>query len=166
MEDRRDVLREGSASAPAAVTADREVADLKSLRGRLADQVDLLPAVVMREESEANWPPTSALARQKLAAMRERLARLQCKRPVDRSAVEDADIGSLVQGVGAMGKHVEFLQKFEVTGRTHDRILYACRHASHASGSRHKTGNFIQEFGMGFEGARRFRAARDRSSKI
>ena len=116
-EQRRDVLREGSASAPAAMRADRALANLKLLRARLLDQVALLPAIVSREESEANWPPTSALSRERLAAMRERLVQLQSKKKLDRSAAEDAELDFLVQGVGAMGQRVAFLAKFEANSR-------------------------------------------------
>ena len=116
-EHRRQRLLQGSARAPAAVSADCELAELKLYRARLVDQVELLPALVMREESEAAWPPTSALARDRLAAMRERLVQLQSKKKLDRSAAEDAELDSLVQGVGAMGQRVEFLEKFEANSR-------------------------------------------------
>ena len=116
-EHRRQVLREGPAKAAAAVSADREVADLKSLRARLLDQVALLPAIVSREESEANWPPTAALSRERLAAMRERLVQLQSKKKLDRSASEDFELDSLVQGIGTMRQRVAFLAKFEANSR-------------------------------------------------
>ena len=46
VEHRRQVLREGSANAAAAVRADRALANLKLLRARLLDQVvELLPAL-------------------------------------------------------------------------------------------------------------------------
>ncbi|MGC1324250.1 MAG: hypothetical protein WA850_00755, partial [Xanthobacteraceae bacterium] len=85
-------------------------------RARLVEQIELLPAIVSREESEANWPPTAALSRARLAAMRERLIQLQSKKKLDRSASEDFELDSLVQGVGAMGPRVEFLEVFEANG--------------------------------------------------
>ena len=116
-EHRRQVLLQGTAKAPAAVSADRELAELKLLRARLLDQVELLPAIVSREESEAACPPTAALARERLAAMRERLVQLQSKKKLDRSAADDSELNSLAQGVGAMGKHVAFLEKFEANSQ-------------------------------------------------
>lgn len=116
-EHRRQVLREGSANGAAAVRADRKLENLKLWRVRLLDQLDVLPAIVSREESEAAWPPTSALSRERLAAMRERLVQLKSKKKLDRSAAEDAELDSLVQGVGAMGQRVEFLEKFEASNR-------------------------------------------------
>ena len=116
-EHRRETLRTCPATAPAAVRADRELAELKLLRARLLDQVELLPALVMREESEAAFPPTAALSRERLAAMRERLVQLKSKRKLDRSASEDFELDFLVQGVGAMGQRVEFLEKFEASNR-------------------------------------------------
>ncbi len=116
-EHRRETLRARPATAPAAVSADRELAELKLYRARLVDQIELLPALVMREESEAAWPPTSALARERLAAMRERLVQLKSKKKLDRSAAEDAELVSLVPAVGAMGQRVAFLAKFEANSR-------------------------------------------------
>ena len=115
-EHRRQVLREGPADGAAAVRADRKLENLKLWRVRLLDQFDVLPAIVSREESEAAWPPTSALSRERLAAMRERLVQLKSKKKLDRSAAEDAELDSLVQGVGAMGQRVEFLEVFEANG--------------------------------------------------
>ena len=116
-EHRRQVLREGSANGAAAVRADGDVANLKLLRARIVNQIELLPPLVMREESEAAFPPTAALSRERLAAMRERLVQLKSKRKLDRSAAEDAELDSLVQGVGAMGQRVAFLAKFEANSR-------------------------------------------------
>ena len=116
-EHRREVLRDGPADGAPAVRADRKLENLKLSRARLLDQVALLPALVMREESEAAFPPTAALSRERLAAMRERLVHLKSKRKLDRSAAEDAELDSLVQGVGAMRQRVEFLEKFEVSNR-------------------------------------------------
>jgi hypothetical protein len=114
---RRKVLLDGSAKSAAAVSADRDLADLKLLRARLLDQIDLLPERVSQEESAAAWPPTAVLAREKLDQMRERLGRLRSIKRFDRSAVHDAEIDALIPGCGAMAKHVEFLETFERNSR-------------------------------------------------
>ncbi len=116
-EHRRQVLREGSATSAAADRADRELAGQKLQRSRLADQIELLPELVMREESEAAWPPTAALARNKLQEMKQRLVQLQSRKKLDRSAANDAELDALIPGCGAMSKHVEFLEKFEANSR-------------------------------------------------
>jgi hypothetical protein len=116
-EHRRQCLLQGSAKAPAAVSADRSLADLRLLKARLADQIELLPELVMREESEAAWPPTAALARKKLDEMKRRLGQLQSKKKLDRSAADDTELDMLVTGCGAMGQHVEFLERFERNSR-------------------------------------------------
>ena len=114
--ERRDVLREGSADGAPAVRADRALANLKLLRARIVDQIELLPALVMREESEASWPQTAARARTKLAEMQLRLRQLQAIKKINRSAADDALIDSLIPGCVAMAKHVSFLEVFEANG--------------------------------------------------
>jgi BMFP domain-containing protein YqiC len=116
-EHRRQCLLQGSAKAAAAVSADRSLADLKLWRARLADQIELLPPLVMREESEAAWPTTAAQARTKLQEMRARLVQLQSKKKLDRSAADDAEIDSLIPGCGAMTRHAEFLEQFEANSQ-------------------------------------------------
>jgi hypothetical protein len=117
VEHRRQTLLDGPATSAAAVSADRMVADLRFLKARLLDQIEWLPERVSQEESEAAWPPTAALAREKLDQMRERLGRLRSIKRFDRSAVHDAEIDSLIPGCGAMAKHVEFLTNFEANSR-------------------------------------------------
>lgn len=112
-EHRRQVLRDGPADGAPAVRADRALANLKLLRARLLDQIEFLPELVMREESEAAWPPTAALARKKLEEMKQRLVRLRSKKPLDLSATDQAEIDALVPGCVAMAKHVSFLEIFE-----------------------------------------------------
>ncbi len=114
---RRQTLLDGPAKSTAAVNADRELADLKLWRTRLADQIELLPALVTREESEAAWPPTAALARNKLQEMKQRLVQLQSRKKLDRSAANDAELDALIPGCSAMSKHVEFLETFERNSR-------------------------------------------------
>jgi len=116
-EQRRQVLLGGPAKSIAAVALDHDLAELKLLRARLADQVELLPELVMREESEAAWPPTAALAREKLDQMQQRLGRLKSRPRLDRSAADDTELDSLITGCGAMAKHVEFLENFERNSR-------------------------------------------------
>lgn len=112
-ERRREVLREGPADGAAAVRADRKLENLKLWRVRLLDQLDVLPAIVSREESETNWPQTAARARTKLAEMQLRLRQLQAIKKINRSAADDALIDSLIPGCVAMAKHVSFLEVFE-----------------------------------------------------
>jgi hypothetical protein len=116
-EHRRQCLLQGSAKSAAAIGADRELADLKLYRARLADQIELLPPLVMREKSEAAWPPTAALARKKLDEMKRRLGQLQSKKKLDRSAADDSEIDSLIPGCGAMARHAEFLEQFEANSQ-------------------------------------------------
>jgi hypothetical protein len=116
-ERRRQTLLDGPATSAAAVSADRKLVDLRSLKARLLDQIDLLPERVSQEESAAAWPPTAALARAKLEDMRQRLGRLKSRPRLGRSAADDAEQDSLVQGVGAMAARVEFLTKFEANSR-------------------------------------------------
>jgi hypothetical protein len=116
-EHRRQTLLDGSAKSAAAVSADRDLADLKLLRARLLDQIDLLPERVSQEESAAAWPPTAVLAREKLDQMRQRLGRLKSIKRLDRSAADDAELDALIPGCRAMSKHAEFLETFERNSR-------------------------------------------------
>jgi hypothetical protein len=116
-EHRQQILLDDSAKSPSAVSADRDLADLRSLKARLLDQIELLPTLVSQQESEAAWPPTAALAREKLGQMRERLGRLRSRPRLGRSASEDFEQDALITGCGAMAAHVEFLTKFEANTR-------------------------------------------------
>jgi hypothetical protein len=114
---RRKVLLDGSAKSAAAVSADHDLVELKLLRARLLDQIELLPERIAQEESAAAWPSTAALALNKLQEMKQRLVQLQSRKKLDRSAADDAELDSLIPGCGAMAKHVEFLTNFEANSR-------------------------------------------------
>ena len=112
-EHRRQVLLQGSAKATGRRFRRSRARGIEVVPRAPADQIELLPAIVMREESEASWPQTAARARTKLAEMQLRLRQLQAIKKINRSAADDALIDSLIPGCVAMAKHVSFLEVFE-----------------------------------------------------
>jgi len=110
-EQRRAVLLEGAADSPAAIGADRELADLRLLRQRLIDQVDLLPSLVALEQQEARFPRNPAAARALLAEKQARLQMLRPKRWNELDAATSTERDSLPIEIGRLKQAIQSMEQ-------------------------------------------------------
>jgi hypothetical protein len=96
-----------------AAALDQEIAGLRLRRQRCIDKIEWLPARIGAEESEAAWPSTPDAIEALIDKSSRRLSALQAKRPIDRSAADDAEIDSLRQRVPALRQHIALMSRMQ-----------------------------------------------------
>jgi hypothetical protein len=98
-----------------AAVLDRKLARLRLAAQRARDKIEWLPERIVAEESEAAWPSRPDAIKALIDKLARRLSALQGKRPVDRSADDDATIDHLKQRVPALRQRLEQAIKMEAT---------------------------------------------------
>jgi hypothetical protein len=110
---RRALLDDDDDSVAAAL--DQELAGLRLARQRYADRVAGLPALVTAEESGQAWPTSVAAIDAAIDRMSPELQKLLAKRPIDRSAADDARIDHLRQRIPALQQRRQLFARMEAT---------------------------------------------------
>lgn len=92
--------------------ADQELITLRLRAARIADKISMLEPLAEAERQQAQeWPQDLATTLSRIAALQVRHDALARKRVVDRSAVDQDELDSLVSMIPALRKHAQLLER-------------------------------------------------------